>query len=369
MSQITALALFSGGLDSILACRVVAMQGVRVVAVKFVTPFFDYELLASRDAYSEEIFNKYGIEVFLEDLSHGYLDLLHNPQHGFGKNFNPCIDCKILMLTRAKEMMAALGASFLVTGEVLGQRPMSQRRHTLRVIERDSGSDRLLLRPLSAKFLPETEAEAQGWIDREKLLDMSGRGRSRQIALAREFGIVDFPSPAGGCILADPILSRRIARIYQGNFIIKPEDITVPDICMLLVGRQFLLPGGGWLILGRNEQENARLLTMAHEDDAVLFMPVRPGPTAILRRAQVMEGQVSQAPGSTLAEERPVSSYENDAQLQEALQLAAALVVRFGKKIKEGSPEGEVQVSVGKETKILKALPLDDSLFQEWALT
>lgn len=346
MSQITALALFSGGLDSMLACRVVAAQGIRVVAVKFVTPFFDYKLLASRDAYQKEIFKKYGIEVFLEDLSDIYLDLLRNPQHGFGKNFNPCIDCKILMLTRARAMMAELGASFLVTGEVLGQRPMSQRRDTLRVIERDSGADRFLLRPLSAKLLPKTEAEAQGWIDREKLLDMSGRSRSRQIALAREFGIVDFPSPAGGCILADPILSRRISRIYQGKFIIKAEDITVADVCLLLVGRQFVLPGGGWLILGRNEQENERLLTMAQEDDVVLSMPVRPGPTAILRRPQAMDGPV----------------------LHEDLQLAASLVVRFGRKIKEGSPEGEVRVTAGKQTQSMMALPLDDTVFQGWAV-
>lgn len=348
MSQITALALFSGGLDSILACRVVAAQGIRVVAVKFVTPFFDYDLLAAPDAYRQEVFNKYGVEVFLEDLSHNYLDLLHNPRHGFGKNFNPCVDCKILMLTRAREMMGRLGASFLVTGEVLGQRPMSQRRDTLRVIERDSGSNRLLLRPLSARLLPETEAEEKGWIDRSKLLNMSGRSRSRQIALARELGIGDFPSPAGGCVLTDPILSRRIARIYQENFIVKSEDITVEDVRLLLLGRQFLLPGGGWLILGRNEQENARLAPMAQEDDALLTMPVRPGPTAILRRA--------------------ATSYGNDGQLQEALELAASLVVRFGKKISDGPPEGEVRVAMGKETQLLTVPPLADNEFQGWAL-
>jgi len=286
--------------------------------------------------------------VLIEDLSSGYLELLHNPRHGFGKNFNPCIDCKILMLVRAQEMMAALGASFLVTGEVLGQRPMSQRRDTLRVIERDSGADRFLLRPLSAKLLPETEAEARGWIDREKLLDMNGRGRSRQIALAGEMGIVGFPAPAGGCILADPILSRRIAQIYQGNSIVSVEDITVPDVRLLLTGRQFLLPGDGWLILGRNAPENARLLIMVQDGDAVLSMPVRPGPTAILRRA--------------------VSCYEHDVQLQEALQLAAALVVRFGRKIKDGHAEGEVRVSVGGKTQILTVPPLADQLFQEWIL-
>lgn len=304
--------------------------------------------------------------MLLEDLSSGYLELLHNPRHGFGKNFNPCIDCKILMLVRAQEMMAALGASFLVTGEVLGQRPMSQRRDTLRVIERDSGADRFLLRPLSAKLLPETEAEARGWIDREKLLDMNGRGRSRQIALARDLGIVDFPTPAGGCILTDPNLSPRIARIYQGNSIVSVEDITVADVRLLLTGRQFLLPGGGWLILGRNEQENARLLTMVQDGDAVLSMPVRPGPTAILRRAQAMDGPVSQAPRT--AQERPVSCYEHDTQLREALQLAAALVVRFGKKIKDGSPEGNVRVTMGRETQTLTVLPLADQVFQEWIL-
>jgi hypothetical protein len=349
MSQITALALFSGGLDSILACRVVAAQGIRVVAVKFVTPFFDYDLLAAPDAYRDEVFSKYGVEVFLEDLSHNYLDLLHNPRHGFGKNFNPCIDCKILMLTRAREMMARLGASFLVTGEVLGQRPMSQRRDTLRVIERDSGSDRLLLRPLSARLLPETEAEAQGWIDRSKLLNMSGRGRSRQLGLARELGIGDFPAPAGGCTLTDPILSRRIARIYRGNFIVRAEDITVEDVRLLLIGRQFLLPGGGWLILGRNEQENARLAPMAQGDDALLTMPVRPGPTAILRRA--------------------ATSYENNGQLQEALRLAASLVVRFGKKTPDGPPEGEVHVAMGPKTQILTVPPLADNEFHGWLVT
>lgn len=361
MSQITALALFSGGLDSILACRVVAAQGIRVLAVKFVTPFFDYELLADQDAYKKKILIQYGIDVIVEDLSNGYLNLLHHPRHGFGKHFNPCIDCKILMLVRARAMMATLGASFLITGEVLGQRPMSQRRDTLRVIERDSGASRFLLRPLSAKLLPETEAEAQGWIDREKLLNMSGRGRSRQIALAREFGIVDFPAPAGGCLLADPNLSPRIARIYQGNFIVRAEDISVNDIRLLLTGRQFLLPDdGGWLILGRSEQENTRLLAMARGNDAVLFMPVRPGPTALMRRPQTRETAESH-------KQQPICP-ENNARLQTILQIAAALVVRFGKKIQDGPPDAEVKVTLNNETQTLTASPLADRVFQEWVI-
>lgn len=344
MSRRTALALFSGGLDSILACHLVAAQGVRVVAVKFVTPFFDYELLADAEAYSQDMWHKYGIEVVLDDLSAGYLDLLHHPRHGFGKHFNPCIDCKILMLSRAKEMMAAFGASFLVTGEVLGQRPMSQRRDTLRVIERDSGAEGILLRPLSARLLPETEAEVQGWVDRERLLNLGGRGRARQIALAREFGITDFPAPAGGCILADPILSRRIARIYAGDFVFAAESITIPDVRLLLMGRQFLLPTGGWLILGRNEQENNRLLALAQTEDAVLSMPERPGPTAILRQAKLMD----------------------HAKLQETLQLAAALVVRYGKKVASGALAAEVQVRLNGRTQTLAAAPLEDIVFEDW---
>jgi len=213
---------------------------------------------------------------------------------------------------------------------------------------------------------------------------MNGRSRSRQIALAKEMGIVDFPAPAGGCILADPILSPRIARIYQGNSIVSVEDITVEDVRLLLTGRQFLLPGGGWLILGRNEQENARLLTMVQEGDAVLSMPVRPGPTALLRKAKAMDGPVSRAPGMAqerpqamdgpvsrapgMAQERPGSCCKHGAQLREALQLAAALVVRFGRKIKDGPAEGEVRISMGRETHTLTVPPLADQVFQGWIL-
>ncbi len=357
MSQITALALFSGGLDSILACKVVAAQGIRVLAVKFVTPFFDYELLAASSSYQEEIFRKYGIEALVEDLSHGYLDLLHHPQHGFGRNFNPCIDCKILMLTQARTMMAELGASFLITGEVLGQRPMSQRRDTLRVIERDSGAERLLLRPLSAKLMVETEAESRGWVDRNKLLDFNGRGRSRQITLARELGIPDFPAPAGGCILADPILSRRIARIYQGHSFLSSRQLTVESIRCLFTGRQFLLPGGGWLILGRNSAENARLLTLTQEGDTVLSMPVRPGPTAILRQV---------APSS--AAELPAKTDSSATPFQDDISLAASLVVRFGKKTENYHDAVAVTILQGEERSEMMAKPLLDAVFQNWSL-
>ena len=203
MKNVRALSLFSGGLDSICATRLVMEQDIEVLAVKFVTPFFGYDILRDEETYKQETKEKYGIDVRVVDISDDYLKLLRQPSHGFGKYFNPCVDCKIFMLSRARTMMKDLGADFLITGEVLGQRPMSQRRDTLNVIERDSGNKTVLLRPLSAKLMNETEAEKTGLIDRQQLLDFSGRGRSRQIALAKSFGITDFPAPAGGCILAD----------------------------------------------------------------------------------------------------------------------------------------------------------------------
>ena len=343
-----ALALFSGGLDSILAARVIAAQGIEVLAVKFVTPFFGYEILVDIDGYTRGIREKYAIEVVVEDISDGYLELLRDPRHGFGRHFNPCVDCKIFMLKRAREMMEELGASFLITGEVLGQRPMSQRLDTLHVISRDSGSRSLLLRPLSARLLPGTAPELQGLVDRTRLLDFSGRGRSRQIALAGEFGIHDFPSPAGGCILADPILSRRIKRLYADEFVLSSKDITVTDIRLLLVGRQFILPGGGWLILGRIEGENDRLLELAGEDDAVLQMEERPGPAALLRRAARCYAE---------AETRAAD-----------LDLAAALVARYSRKLNGLPQTGEVVVALSGRRWTIAAEPLADELFAGWML-
>ncbi len=347
MKDVIALSLFSGGLDSILASRVVAAQGIKIYAIKFVSPFFNYDILKDIEKYKREIREKYDIDVLVEDISEPYLKLLYKPKYGFGKNFNPCVDCKIFMFIRAREMMKEMGASFLITGEVLGQRPMSQRRDTLNVIERDSGNRAILLRPLSAKLMTETDAERQGLIDREKLLDFSGRGRSRQIALAKEFGITDFPAPAGGCDLADPILSKRIARMYSGDFVFPPQEITITDILMLLVGRQFLLPGGGWLVLGRNQKDNEKLEKLKQQGDAVLYMENHPGPTAILRRAATL--------------------YESEEKIHGDIQYAAELVVRYGKKIEGQFLPQDVDIYFRKEKKVLKDItPLQDSLFREW---
>jgi hypothetical protein len=175
--QVTAIGLFSGGLDSILACRVIMAQDIRVIGLKFVTPFFDDQLLQCKEQYCAEIREKYGINVRVVDIGPGYVDLLKNPKYGFGRNFNPCVDCKIFMLRKAREIWTEVGASFLFSGEVLGQRPMSQRRDTLRVIEKESGCEDILVRPLCARRLRETRPEREDLVDRERLHDFCGRGR------------------------------------------------------------------------------------------------------------------------------------------------------------------------------------------------
>ncbi|MDT8334533.1 MAG: thiamine biosynthesis protein [Desulfurivibrionaceae bacterium] len=277
----TAVALFSGGLDSILACRLVMAQGIMVKAVRFVTPFFGYELLAREEDYRREVAAQFGIDVQLRDLSEKYLAMLRNPAHGYGKNFNPCVDCKILIASETRLMMEELGASFMISGEVLGQRPMSQRRDTLRIIEKASGCEGILLRPLCALNLPETIPEKEGTVDRGRLLAFRGRTRQPQIALAASMQIDDFPSPAGGCMLTDPNRAGRVRKFYEEN-----ETVAPADILLLTLGRQFHLPAGGWLVLGRNEGENALLAGLLQPGDIFLWCEESwPGPSAVLRRS------------------------------------------------------------------------------------
>lgn len=331
--QTTALALYSGGLDSTLACRVVAAQGIRVIALKFVSPFFGYDLLQRQAEHIREVKKKYDIDLRLVDITEDYLKLLGDPPHGYGKNFNPCIDCKILLLSKAGQMMQRYDASFLITGEVVGQRPMSQRRDTLRIIERDSGCEDVLVRPLCAKLLKPTKPEINDLIDREQLLALSGRTRVPQMELAERLGIKDYPSPAGGCILTDPIQSARIKQYYAEH-----EKIEAGDILFLLAGRQFRLPADGRVALGRNERENIHIAALQQADDYRLELKDRPGPTALLRHA-------------------------GD---QEDIALTAGLVVRYGKKNTAGPVESAVTVNRGGETVIIAVPPLADEIFKPW---
>ncbi len=331
--EITALALFSGGLDSILACRVVMAQGIRVKALKYVTPFFGYELLDRKEEYVGEVAEKFGIDVSLVDISDKYLKMLRNPAHGYGKHFNPCVDCKILLLAEARKIMQEFGASFLITGEVLGQRPMSQRRDTLRVIERDSGCEGILVRPLCAKNLPPTKPEVEGLIDRERLLGFKGRSRTAQMELAREFGITDYPSPAGGCTLTDPALGDRIERFYQSH-----GTVAVADMRLMMVGRHFELPQGGWLVVGRNKNENERVEALRQTGDWLLVPDDRPGPTALLR---------------FLAD-------------PQELQTAAMVVARYGKRGGDFPEKTVVKAMKGREGKEFTVLPVADQNLHQW---
>jgi len=342
-----AIALYSGGLDSILACRMIMRQGIEVLATQFVTPFFNEHLAADADAYCREVMSKYGIALRFEDISGDYLHMLRQPAHGFGKNFNPCVDCKILMMRRARQIMEKNGASFLLSGEVLGQRPMSQRRDTLDIIERDAGVRGLLVRPLSARLLRPTLPETNGWLRRDQLGDLSGRHRARQIALAKEYGISDYPMPAGGCVLTDPIQGRRLRRVHDGALPFAASTMSVDDFRLLQLGRQFLLPGGGWLILGRDERENDRIEHLAQGDDAFLRPDDRPGPAALLRRA--------------------VSCYSDERRRDDDLRLAASLVARYAKK-NPARPEALIRCFLAGGIIDLKASAADDETCQMWLL-
>ncbi len=265
------LALLSGGLDSILAARVVMEQGVEVLGLCFVTPFFGPENARAAAA-------TLGIRLIEHDFTEDYFAMMKNPRYGFGGNLNPCIDCHGLMLRTAHGLLARYQAFFLVTGEVLGERPMSQTRGGLNAVLKLSGDRDLVLRPLSARLLEPTRPEREGWVDREKLYDISGRGRKRQEELARRFGIKKYPQPAGGCLLTESRYSQRLKELMAH------EGLVRRDTELMGLGRHFRLEGGAKLVLGRNKSENQKLLAMADGDDAV----IRPaegikGPVGILR--------------------------------------------------------------------------------------
>jgi tRNA-specific 2-thiouridylase len=272
--------LYSGGLDSILACKLLQENGVKTIALRFVTPFFGYELIGREEKAHSEAMGTYGIDLRIADISRRFMQMVRNPRHGYGKNLNPCIDCKILMVREALKRLGVFGADFVATGEVLGQRSMSQKRHTLRAIEEESGAKGLLFRPLSALNFPPTPMEEQGLLDRSRFLGLTGRARKEQIALAARYAIADYPAPSGGCLLADPTLSRRFRRMFA----MWPK-LGIRDLLLAQVGRHFLLPDGSWLVIGRNDNENIRLASLLKEDDRELRMADIPGPTGLWRWA------------------------------------------------------------------------------------
>lgn len=250
-----ALALFSGGLDSILAVRLMQEQGIEVEAVSFVLPFFSCSGDGTeRDQEAARVARQLGIPIRVISFGSEFLELIRNPLHGYGKAVNPCIDCRIHMLVKAKEQMVKCGADFIITGEVLGQRPMSQRRDTMRVVERESGLEGLLLRPLSARHFEPTIPEHEGWVDRERLAAIKGRSRKEQMRLADELGVTEYPNPDGGCLLTEISFAPKVRDLFEHCDRLDPRDFR-----LLRIGRHFRLGERCKLIIGRDERDNQRL--------------------------------------------------------------------------------------------------------------
>jgi tRNA U34 2-thiouridine synthase MnmA/TrmU len=288
--KIRALGLISGGLDSTLAARLLIDQEIEVRGLYFSTGFCISDPLERNRKGLPPTVNlchealkvgedlRFAVEVI--DVSQEYLQIITNPRWGYGKNANPCVDCRIMMLQKAKALMPEFKADFVFTGEVIGQRPMTQHRPTLRQIEKESGLDGYLLRPLSALKLPETEVEKRGWVDRSRLKGFSGRTRKPQMALAKEFGLTSYPQPAGGCCyLTDPAYGRKFHDFLR--HLRRGSQVTKQDFELLKVGRHLRLPGGAKLVVGRNEAEN-NALEYFKSDYTVIEAQDVVGPIALL---------------------------------------------------------------------------------------
>lgn len=272
-----AIALFSGGLDSTLALKLLIDQGIEVLAVNINTGFG-----STKDRYEHmlNLCNQVGAELKIIDIESEFLqDVLFDPKHGYGKNFNPCIDCHAKMFAVAKRVMEAEGASFLISGEVLGQRPMSQNKEAMQTVLNESNCDGLLLRPLSAKALAPTIAEINGWVDREKLEGIVGRSRDRQLELVEEIGLKDFESPGGGCLLTDENFAKKMFDF------IKHDTFEVRDIPVMKYGRHLRLPDGAKLVVGRNKDENVHLQNIVNEKYYHIKTLGLPGPHSLLSKS------------------------------------------------------------------------------------
>ena len=270
-NPIKALGLCSGGLDSILSALVLKEQGIEVTWISFETPFFSAK--AAKDAARQT-----GIPLIIKDITDIYMEMMRAPKAGFGKNMNPCMDCHTLMFAQAGKVMEEEGFHFLFSGEVVGQRPKSQNKNSLRYVEKNSGFDGQILRPLSAKCLPETQVEKDGLVDRERLLDISGRSRKVQMELAKKFGIKDFPSPAGGCLLTDKGFSNRLRDML---YVQKSEEPRL--LHMLKNGRHFRLSPTCKLVVGRSRHDNKYIMAQYDAtEDLRLRHANLPGPDAVL---------------------------------------------------------------------------------------
>ncbi len=328
-----ALALTSGGLDSILAAKLVADQGIEVTGICFVSAFFD-----SKNA--EKMAEQINIPLIIIDFTKEHLRMTKSPKHGYGKNMNPCIDCHAMMLNYAGKYMEEHGYDFLITGEVLNQRPMSQNIKSLEIVKKESGYENKILRPLSALKLPPTQMEQDGLVDRSRLLGFSGKTRKPQMELAKEMGIIDYPSPAGGCHLTEPNFGNRLKDLYKYN----KEKAAVEDVKLLNLGRHFRISENAKAISTRTEEEYKLLKELLTKDMWVFNTSEHKGSTVILK---------------TNSDIKPS---ENE------INLTAAITARYSK----GKDEDEVEVKYrklsGNTTFYIKTKPAMDELLKEYML-
>jgi len=276
-----AIALFSGGLDSTLAMKLIIDQGIEVLAVNINTGFGSTK---DRLEHMQSMCSQVGAELKIIDIQSEFLqDVLFDPKHGYGKNFNPCIDCHAKMFAVAKRIMEVEGASFLISGEVMGQRPMSQNKESLQTVLNESNCDGILLRPMSAKMLAPTIAEEKGWVDRDRLEGITGRSRERQLALAKEIGLDDFESPGGGCLLTDENFSKKMFDI------VKHDIFEIKDIPVMKFGRHLRLSEQAKLIVGRDQEENGYLQDIDNDKYYHIKTVGLPGPHAMLSKTATDE--------------------------------------------------------------------------------
>ena len=320
-----AIGLFSGGLDSILAVKIVQKLGIEVTSVHFVTPFFSKK--EDKD-HIKKVADDLGFKLKVIALGDDYVTMVKQPKHGYGKNINPCIDCKIFMFSKAKEMMEEVKADFVFTGEVMGERPMSQNFQALKLIENESGLTGRLFRPLSARLLELTIPEKAGLFNQYQLLDIRGRSRKPQMALAEKFGITKYPTPAGGCLLTDSHYSERL----KDAFSFKEDSLN--DIELLKHGRHFRLPSKAKVVVGRNEHENNALAELVKKQD-LAFSPTKVmGPLVILK------------------------NYKDN----QDIEIAAGICARYS----DGLNEPLVEIQCGK--KKFKAKPLEPGTINTWLI-
>jgi tRNA U34 2-thiouridine synthase MnmA/TrmU len=278
--KVKALGMLSGGLDSTLAVKVMLEQGIEVEAINFVTPFCQCRKGGCGAVETAKTFN---IPLKMINAGTEYLRVIRKPKFGYGKNLNPCVDCRIFMLKKAKKYARQIGAKFIFTGEVLGQRPMSQHRGALGLIEREAGLEGKIVRPLSGKLLPKTEAESKGFIEKKALRDISGRSRKRQIEMTKEFNINQYPCAAGGCRLTDREFANKLRDLFRHK-----KRVTIKEVNQLKVGRHFRL-GENKIIVGRNEAENKVLLSAKRKSDFCFEVPNCGSPTTILQGPKTRE--------------------------------------------------------------------------------